>query len=249
MIFVWLFLAGATVQGQTYIDFGPKIMFGPNIINSKSAFSSSKYSHNLNSIGWAGGFKFAFDFNLNFAIGSEILYNSFKQQFDVVETDLADVEHSYSKTIKYTSIDIPVFARYNFEDMRYVEAGVVFSNIKPVSETIEGPYTIMATGLNPEDYYADKNTGFMFGIGGYVWGAGNFGMSGGLRFRYNFGDFVKEGNTEAPNQPIYALDADVTNTTNPWSVMLVFEFNYDMQFYFAKHSCSGRRKVMIGNKF
>lgn len=244
-------ISSAAVYGQpeSYIDFGPKVMVGPNWLSGQTG-KLDRYSHDFGSIGYGAGFKFAFDFNESFAIGAEALYMVFEQKYNMQDLNPLDSSQvSYKKSLKFTSIDIPVFARYNLPDMRYVEAGVVFSNMNPVEETIDGPFAAMATNQDPAEYYVGKKTGAMFGFGGYIWGTGNFGISGGLRFRYDFGDLTIDSSDEEFDHPIYALDKGIEHTTNPWSVMFVMEFNYDMQFAIQKSSCSGRRKVIIGNKF
>lgn len=238
-------------QGETFIDFGPKIMVGPNIFIN-DALGSDRYTPSYKSAGWGGGFKFAFDFNTRIAIVGEALYRQQKQVFSMTFTDpTTGTDVIKDKYITLKSIEFPVMLRHNSDAMQYFEAGVVFSNIKGVDENfydLQGSEIELSdfSSQNLSSFYSQKNMGAVLGVGGYLWGSGNFGVSAGLRFRYDFNDAVATDD-RVPSSPMYATDDVVVGSTTPFSIAIVFEANYDLGFLMAKSSCKGRRKFLIGN--
>jgi hypothetical protein len=72
----------------------------------------------------------------------------------------------------------------------------------------------------------------------------NFGISAGIRYRYDFVDFINQDNIKFDNSPIFALDSQVEKVNN-MSLMFVLELNYDLGFAMARSACGDRRKVMF----
>jgi hypothetical protein len=232
---------------QSYIDFGPKCFFGPNVLmNSEIMNSGGKYSMNPASFGFGAGFKLAFDINETFAIAGEINYFSHNQIYEMEVAGLDSINVKYDKEISYTSIEIPIMFRYNTETMSYFEAGYVMSMTSEATETLEGPYAALGSA-DISDQLTPKMGGLVLGFGSYVWGYNNFGISAGLRVRYDLDDAFANDKTKYANSPNYGTDLAVTGPTNPFSVMLNIEFNYDLGFYMAKSPCTGRRSLIIGN--
>jgi hypothetical protein len=220
-------------NSEIFIDFGPKVMIGPSLMKSNVSFdTSSMYKHKFNSYGFNWGGKFALNFGQHVAaVGEYILTNN---------TQVFEMDNGSTKSIKSKGFEIPLMIRHNNENFGYLETGVVFSRTKSVLETtsdITSDYT---------NLYLTKNTGFVFGLGGYLFSAENFGVSAGLRFRYDFNDFVITDNVKYPSAPIYALDSDIEKTNN-MSLMFVMEFNYDLGFAMARSACGQRRKVMFSS--
>lgn len=230
-------------QGDFFIDFGPKVMLGENsLYNSKASFNSDRYFHNPTSIGYGGGFKLAFNFNRNIAIVGEAVYYKFNQVYDMTAKDANGREINYQKRIGYSSLEIPIMFRYNNDEMDYWEFGYVHSMIQEFSETNDGKGPTISEDI--EDLYKDQLGGAVLGFGGYVFGSGNFGISTGLRLRYDFDDIVSE-NGSIDLAPVYALDSEPSGSTNPLSLNLVVEFNYDLGFAMANSGC-GNRKLIFG---
>jgi len=232
---------------QSFIDFGPKLFFGPNVLmNSEIMNSGGKYSMNPASFGFGAGFKLAFDMNENAALVGEINYFSHNQKYDMEVAGLDSINVKYGKEISYTAIEIPIMFRFNTKTMSYFEAGYVISMNSNATETLEGPYADNGSA-DISNQLTPKMGGLVFGFGSYVWGKNNFGISAGLRVRYDLDDAFANDITKYANSPNYGTDLAVTGPTNPFSVMLNIEFNYDLGFYMAKSPCSGRRSLIIGN--
>jgi hypothetical protein len=231
-------------QGDFFIDFGPKVMVGENsLYNSKASFNSDRYFHHPSSIGYGAGFKFAFNFNRNIAIVGEAVYYKFNQVYDMTDPSVGGGgEISYQKTISYSTLEVPIMFRYNNDDMDYWEFGYVHSTIQEFSETNEGKGP--STSEDIAELYEDQLGGAVLGFGGYVYGNGNFGISTGLRLRYDFDGIVAE-NGSIDLAPVYALDSEPSGSTNPLSLNLVVEFNYDLGFAMANSGC-GNRKLIFG---
>ena len=232
---------------QSYIDFGPKFFFGPNaLVNSEIMNSGGKYSMNPASFGFGAGFKLAFDINENIAIVGEINYFSHNQIYEMEVAGLDSINVKYDKEISYSSIEIPIMFRYNTETMSYFEAGYVISMYSKGTETLDGPLVGGVTDIS--SHLSPKNGGLVLGFGSYVWGKNNFGISAGLRVRYDLDDAFANGITKDElSSNNYGTDLAVTGITQPFSVMLNIEFNYDLGFYMAKSPCTGRRSLIIGN--
>ena len=232
---------------QSFIDFGPKLFYGPNVLmNSEIMNSGGKYSMNPASFGFGAGFKLAFDINESIAIVGEINYFSHNQKYDMEVAGLDSINVKYGKEISYTAIEIPLMFRFNTKTMSYFEAGYVISMNSKATETLEGPYAANGSA-DISNQLAPKMGGLVFGFGSYVWGKNNFGISAGLRVRYDLDDAFANDITKYANSPNYGTDVAVTGPTNPFSVMLNIEFNYDLGFYMAKSPCTGRRSLIIGN--
>ena len=231
---------------QSFIDFGPKFFIGPNaLMNSEIMNSGGKYSMNPASFGIGAGFKLAFDINENIAIVGEVNYFSHNQKYEMEVAGLDSINVKYGKEISYTAIEIPIMVRLNTGTMSYFEAGYVISTYSKGTETLEGPYS--ENGVTDiSGQMATKAGGLVLGFGSYVWGHNNFGISAGLRVRYDLDDAFKD-ETKYEYSPNYGTDLAVIGPTNPFSVMLNIEFNFDLGFYMAKSPCNGRRSLIIGN--
>jgi len=249
LLILILALSTGSLFSQSFIDFGPKILAGPNwLYNSEIVSSGGKYSMNPASFGFGAGFKLAFDFNESVAVVGEIDYLSHKAIYEMEVAgpapDTANVK--YGKTISHSVIEIPIMLRYNGPTMSYVEAGYVISMLSKASETLEGPYAALGS-TDISDQMSQKMGGLVLGFGSYVWGQDNFGISAGFRVRYDLDDAFANGMTKYQYSPNYGTDSEVIGNTNPLSFMLTIEFNYDLGFYMAKSPCTGRRKLLIGN--
>lgn len=226
-------------SGKPFVDFGPKVFFGPSMFKSNVVTGAEdNYEHSLKSFRWDVGFKFAFDFNDFIAVVGEAVYGGNVQNYNLVDNTLS----SYKK-ITERHLEFPVMIRYNNSSAGYMEAGYVFGKILSVKENDPLASDVMTVRT---DYYNTKRNGLVFGLGGWLWGNKIVGISGGLRVRYDLDDAL---NTDPADRyagsTIFAFDSGVTNKVNPWSVMLNFEFNYDFGLIMAKSPCTGRRKVMI----
>mgnify|MGYP007058467225 CR=1 FL=1 len=75
LLVLTLAISASISFSQSFIDFGPKLFFGPNVLmNSEIMNSGGKYSMNPASFGFGAGFKLAFDINESIAIVGEINY-------------------------------------------------------------------------------------------------------------------------------------------------------------------------------
>jgi hypothetical protein len=223
-------------DSKFFIDFGPKVSFGPSWFNNgTSSFydtTTNAYLHKWNSLRLNVGGKFAFDFNDHFAIVGEYLYTQNTQSYGVDDNTLK---------IKAVGSEIPLMIRFNLESDVYYEGGLVLVRTKSVRETLNGVTTDFT------DLYNTNRKGIVLGCGGYAFGFGNWGVSTGFRFRYNLDDMVNGENVRTDGNPVYALDSR-TDITKDMSVMLVLEFNYDLGFTMAQSSCGRTRKFMLSRR-
>jgi hypothetical protein len=224
---------GLWKDSKFFVDFGPKVSFGPSWYNNgTSSFydtTSNVYLHKFNSLRLNLGGKFAFDFNEHIAIVGEYLYTQNTQSYGVDGNTLK---------IKAVGSEIPLMLRYNLEKDVYYEAGMVFVNTRSVTETLNGVST------DQTNLYNTKRKGLIFGAGQYAFGIGNWGVSTGFRFRYNLDNAVNDGNSQTEGNEVYALDSRA-DITKDMSIMLVMEFNFDMGFTMAKSGCGRSRKFLL----
>ena len=124
LLVLTLAISASISFSQSFIDFGPKLFFGPNVLmNSEIMNSGGKYSMNPASFGFGAGFKLAFDINENIAIVGEINYFSHNQKYEMEVAGLDSINVKYGKEISYTAIEIPLMFRFNTKTMSYFEAG------------------------------------------------------------------------------------------------------------------------------
>jgi hypothetical protein len=218
-------------ESNFFIDFGPKGMIGPSLLNSNVTFdtTTSNYKHQLNSNRINYGFKLALNFGQNFSVVGEYVFTNNKQNFKVDES---------IKQIKSKGFEIPILLRHNNENFGYIEGGLAIVKSKIITEDF------INNQLEVTELYNTQRTGLIFGLGGYLFSVENFGVSAGLRFRYDIDNFVSDENVKSVNNPIFALDSEVEKS-NPMAVMFVLEFNYDLGFAMARSACGDRRKVMF----
>jgi len=238
LIIVMITITGFTQtfkDSKIYIDFGPKIMVGPSWMdNGNNSFydtTSKDYLHKFNSYGFGIGGKFSLNFSENIGIVSEYIFHTNTQTFGVDDNVMS---------IRSNGTEIPLLLRINKNNDTYVEAGFVLMNTRSTTETLNGVIT------DYSNLYSKSKKGILFGVGGYMWGIGNWGISTGLRFRYNTNDMVGD-NTKTPTNEVYALDMRSGVSKNV-SVMIVLEFNYDLGFTMANSPCGRNRKFMLSRR-
>ena len=238
MMMMLFILTTLTTQAQWskhskfFIDFGPKIMVGPSLMNSNVSFdTTTNYKHKFNSYGLNYGVKLALNFGQHVSIVGEYIFANNTQNFELDNGD--------TKQIKSRGYEIPLMIRHNNENFGYLEGGIVLGRTKSVTETQLDGVTDFT------ELYNTKSTGLVFGLGGYLFTMENFGISAGLRYRYDFVDFINQNNTIS-NNSVFALDPQVEKANN-MSLMFVLEFNYDLGFTMARSACGDRRKVMFGS--
>jgi hypothetical protein len=229
------FSQGLFKDSKFFIDFGPKVSVGPSWFNNDVSTSfntteSEPYLHKLNSLRLNVGGKFAFDFNDNFAVVVEYLHSKNTQLYEVDSNNLE---------IKSIGSEIPLLLRFNKDNDTYVETGIVFVNTRSVTETLNGVMT------DYTNLYNTKRKGFLFGVGGYAFGVGNWGVSTGFRLRYNLDELTNSPKIDGSN--IYAKDSRI-NMTKDMTIMFVLEFNYDLGFTMAKSACGRSRKFMFSRR-
>ena len=218
-------------DSEFFIDFGPKVMVGPSLMNSNVSFdTTTNYKHKFNCYGFNYGVKLALNFGQHVSVVGEYVFTNNTQNF---ELDNGDV-----KQIKSKGYEIPLMLRHNNENFGYIEGGVVLGRTKTVTETYLGDVSDFT------ELYNTKNTGIVFGLGGYLFSMENFGISAGIRYRYDFVDFINQDNIKLDNSPVFALDSQVEKVNN-MSLMFVLELNYDLGFAMARSACGDRRKVMF----
>ncbi|MBL4653371.1 MAG: outer membrane beta-barrel protein [Flavobacteriales bacterium] len=231
---------GVSQITNLYIDFGPKAMIGTSGFVNMNVLGDDNYNHGIAASYGFGG-KLAIDFGESIALVGEGIFTSVTQKFTITE----DNGDTWNKSIKLTSIDIPMmFRKNNAATGSYVELGPQISLLKGVSES---GYN---TSINNKDYFKSSYWSAVFGFGGYLYGAGNLGVSSGLRFVYTFQDIDNQNNTGSFESDSYhgkMLSYDEYSTTTPLSVFFVLEINYDLGFIIAKNECTGRRKFLFYN--
>ena len=108
------------------------------------------------------------------------------------------METSLFMVTKATSLEFPMMLRYNNSSSGYLEGGFVISKILGVKEiTSQG-------SLDFSHLYNEKRNGLVFGLGGYLFGTEDIGISAGFRFRYDLTDAVNVDHEKYPISNVYA---------------------------------------------
>ena len=231
---------GVSQTTNLYIDFGPKAMIGTSGFINMNVIGDGNYNHGLAASYGFGG-KLAIDFGESIALVGEGIYTRVTQKFSITE----DNGDTWNKTIKLSSFDIPImFRKNNAATGSYVELGPQISLLTGVSES---GYN---STIDNSSYFKSNYWSAVFGFGGYLYGAGNLGVSSGLRFVYALQDIDNQdgaGSYEADSYHGKMLSYDEYTPTSPLSVFFVLEINYDLGFIIARNECTGRRKFLFYN--
>ncbi len=187
------------------------------------------------------GGKIGLNFNDDHEVTLDCWGMKYFQKYDYFIQDSTGAAPLSQKSVTFNTVSFAVLYRHN-KDGRHFEVGPVFNTVKKAS----GTNTDAGNAANDgEDIKANLNPNFMsllFGFGGYFMGTENFGVTLGARFTYGLGDLISaEGQTR--HYPYYA-DYNPYKATNPFSAMLVCEFNYDFA-YMAKAKCKNKRKLIL----
>lgn len=230
-----LFSSGL-LKAQVWFDLGFKAHVGPTGLINTNNWDDRNASPQFSFGNMIGG-KAGVYFNMNHGINVEFLSVKYTGATSY-NTDNGPLvlEHGFK------SFEIPVLYKYHSNEGSYIELGMSFGTI---NDAIQGG-DITFPSADPEDFYIEKYKSVIFGFGGHVFQADNVFGSLGFRFAYTLDDIISEngGQDMLSYYPIshgYTPDPAYTDykPTNPFSVMLSLEINYDLG-YIVSSKCGKR---------
>lgn len=229
------------LNGQVWFDLGLKAHTGPtgliNVNNWNDRNASPQFTFG-NMIGGKVGLYSSGGHGINIEILS-VKYTGATSY----ETNSGSIliEHGFK------SLEIPVLYKYHSTEGSFLEVGMSFGSI---NQAIQGG-DLSFSSIDPLDFYNESYKSIVFGFGGHVIQAENFFGSVGFRFAYGMDDIISEngGQNSLSYYPIsqgYTADPAYTEykATNPFSVMVSLEINYDFGFL-ATAKCGKRAYITL----
>ena len=231
-----LFFTLGSIYSQSWVDIGIKGLWGPTFLYNQNIFDDGNYNHQITTKGGFGA-KLGYNFNQNHEVTFDFMISSFSQDFKFNVSDTSNNStKEYSSNIGYKSMDFLLLYRNNKEG-KYFEVGPIVSSIKSPTATEEGiPLSSFDMSM------VNKiQSGVSVGFGAYFMGAGNFGITGGVRISYMASDLFS-ANGQAAGYPTGTTYSPY-KASHPLYVQLIFEANLDFA-YMARASC-GRTKLLM----
>jgi len=221
---------------QTWFDVGIKAGATTAFWYNKQFFDNQYLQHNFK-ISSGFGAKIGFNFVQEHQLTFDVFSTGFRQGFSYHPEGSAFGEKA-SREFGSRGTDLLFMYRSN-RNGTYFEVGPVWTFYKKV--------TFRDTGTNPispakiDDLTIKKNFGLVAGLGGYIFGTDNFGVTTGLRFSYMFYDLAN-ANGRNVNFPFFTqANSDPTNLIG---IMFVVEMNYDFG-YLVSPRCGQRSKLFV----
>lgn len=220
---------------QKWLDVGAKGGYGVNLLYNQNYFNDHNFTPEL-SYGYMFGGKIGFNFNEEHSITVDIGSSGFNQGFDYSILNADSSRNNYSRNIGFSSLNFLLMYR-KMKNSSYVEIGPQYSSVMKakVTDSFSGNSDI--SSYITKSYYS-----IVLGFGGFVMGTENFGITMGLRLAYTVNDIIsKEGQrVNFPSPTTYST----YNPSNPFSALMVMEFNYDLG-YLASAKCGKKTKFLM----
>ncbi len=229
-------LVSTSITAQSWIDFGIKGGYGPNLFVNSNYFNDGKFNQELD-FGYTLGAKLGYNINEMHEVCFEVLTSEFNQNFNYNLTDEEGTVGFYQKSLSYNTFDISMTYRNN-KDGKYVEIGPQYSIVNRATGTDNSPD---AWNGSIEDKLAKNHTSLVFGFGSYFAGTENFGVILGFRGTYAISDVLSEEG-KAQNYPANKAYGEY-KASHPLAAMIVIELNYDLA-YLASAKCH-RKKLLF----
>lgn len=228
------------LSAQQWIDFGVKGGYGANLLINSNAFDDIEVNPKIKG-GYMFGVKAGYNLAKNHEITFDFIYSgftgmySYSRQIDSVSSDRFDQE------INFNSLGFQLLYRNNNDEGMYFEFGPELRLFRNAEETIlrDG----VSTSADISDKFIDKGYGLVLGFGNYMMGWENVGLTLGVRFNYALSDVIADNQRNSANFPLNG-SYDTYKGTNPLSVMLVSELNFDFG-YLARANCGKRTKLLL----
>jgi len=170
------------------------------------------------------GGRFTFTIGDNIGFGTELLFSSYGQKYDILNN-----ETSYIKEISMKGVDLLPFFRYSGDNGAYLEVGSKISTINTIQETNSIP-TVMNRD-NLMQFYENKFTSLVFGFGTALYKSERIDVNAGIRMAYSFKDITPYETYNVTADGYYIPDYTKSHPTNPLSVQAIIELNYFFAFW------------------
>lgn len=223
---------------QAWVDCGLKGGYGLTGLVNPNIWENSNIEQQISG-GHSFGGKLGLNFNLNYQITLDFLHKNSSQKYYFQPREDFD---SWTKTVKFTSFDLPLLFRHNSDNGSFLEIGPQLSFINGVSET-----TVLGATNDVSDYFTSTNLGAVIGFGSFMLGAENTYLVFGIRIHYGFTDLLtneagKDQNLHFPinngelNDYESGFQFEDYKPTTPLSALLYLELNYDLA-YLVRSEC------------
>lgn len=224
------------LNGQVWVDIGPKATFGVAGYHHKAIYGDDQYHTPKFKPSFSYGGKLGLHLGEYFGLSFEGMIGNSKQELEYKE---AGVQFINSTT--WQTLDIAVLPRLNFTGS-YIELGPQWALLRDVTHQYGNEVQ------DVRDQFKDKYINAIFGFGGYIAGNEFFTFSLGIRLSYSFGDFLTEEskNLARPVPAGYKVLSE-KSSLNPFFAGITAELTFGIGGV-AKAEC-GRRSFMFGSRY
>lgn len=218
---------------QPWFDIGLKGGVGSSFLYNKQIFDDQNLTHKFKP-GYTFGGKFGFNFVQEHQLTFDAMVTTVNQGF--LYYPEAGVEAN--REFGINTLDLLLMYRAN-KNGSYFEIGPQWSSVKKVTYTDNGGNFL---GVNsPSDLIKDKYFSIALGVGQYIAGTDNFGITAGIRLNYVIDDMASDKGKEANFPVLLPKSSDPSHNI---SAMFVIELNYDFG-YLVSPSCGKRGKLFV----
>ncbi len=225
-------------QNIKWFSIAAKAGIGNSILFNKDISADKNVNLNYLTLSQSYGGRFTFTFGDNLGFGTEILFSSFGQKYDIKNNNDTNL-----KNLKFKSIDFIPFFRYTGNNSAYVEIGAKFSSVNSIAETNSNSLAVVRNNLI--NSYETKFTSPVFGFGIAIYKTDRIDINLGARFAYSLTDISPDKTFNIVDDNFYTPDYQENATSNPFSAQAIFEVNYFFAFW-GDASC-GRGRLMLFN--
>lgn len=240
----FLILCGLSVPAllfsqHSWTAVGIKGGYGASYLINKNYWTDQNIENQI-TFGYMFGGRLSENFNDKNELSFECFSSLIRQNYII-----SDSVSASTVGMSYKTIDLALLYR-NHNEGGYFEIGPQMSFIRKASPTSN----IADNDPQTLTYFSPHYFSGVLGFGGNVMGSDNFDMLMGLRFIYGFSDIVSKngGRSDAlPNFPIrdsYTPKYSTYEPTNPFTILLMLEFNFDVG-YFARATCNKNRRKFV----
>lgn len=225
-----------TLNGQVWIDIGPKASFGFSGYHNKNIFGDDQHHKLLFKPSFSYGGKMGLYLGETFGFSFEGMIGNGKQEFEYTQSGI-----NFINSTEWQTIDLGIIPRFNFTGS-YIEIGPQFSLLREVT------HKYGEAVQDVENQFRDKYINAIFGFGGYIAGNKFFTLSMGIRLSYSIGDFLTEDASKLSNPvPASYKTFDEYSSLNPYLVAFTAELTFGIGGV-AKAEC-GRRAFLFGSRY
>ena len=235
IMFISLSLFSQKRGSVTWMSLSAKGGFGSTLLMHQESLSDGNVAYQYFSPAYFVGGRFGLTFGNYIGVSSELMYQAFSQKYDITTANSIN----YQKQTNLAALEFDVLFRFTALTGIYLELGPKFTQLKNIKQTTTG---VDLPELNPIQFYEEKWTNIIFGIGFMPFRTDRLEISVGVRGAYGFKSIISDDNYYVVRDGVYSPNY-LDPITNPITFQAVVEVNYIFG-YFGIANC-GKFKMKL----